>query len=64
MPEKIAKHKPYLGLTDPAVFLRPLIFFTEVVRRHLTMIGLFSILLTALVLVGCALLPPSTTQPL
>jgi polysaccharide biosynthesis transport protein len=58
MPEKIAKHKPYLGLTDPAVFLRPLIFFTEVVRRHLAMIGLFSILLTALVLLGCALLPP------
>jgi succinoglycan biosynthesis transport protein ExoP len=58
MPEKIAKHKPHLGLTDPAVFLRPLIFFTEVVRRHLAVIGRFSILLTALVLLGCALLPP------
>jgi len=58
MPEKIAKHKPYLGLNDPAVFLRPLIFFSEIVRRHLAMIGLFSILLTALVLLGCALLPP------
>jgi len=58
MPEKIAGHKPYLGLTDPAVLLRPLIFFTEIVRMHLAMIGLFSTLLTALVLLGCALLPP------
>jgi polysaccharide biosynthesis transport protein len=58
MSEKIAKHKPYLGVTGPAVFLRPLIFFTEVVRRHLAIIGLFSVLLTALVLLGCALLPP------
>src|SRR5450631_2616445 len=58
MPSKIALQKPYLGLSDPAEFLRPLILYTKIVRQHLAKIGLLSILLTVLVLIGYALLPP------
>jgi len=58
MPSKIALQKPYLGLSDPAEFLCPLVLYTKVVRQHLAKIGLFSILLTVLVVLGCALAQP------
>ena len=58
MPGKIALQKLYLGLGDPAEFLRPLILYTKIARQHLAKIWLLSILLTVLVLIGYALVPP------
>jgi polysaccharide biosynthesis transport protein len=58
MPSKIALQKPYLGLSDPAEFLCTLVLYTKIVRQHLAEIGLFSILPTILVVLGCALAQP------
>ena len=58
MPSKIALQKPYLGLSDPAEFLCRLVLFTKIVRQHLAKIGLCCILLTVLVVLGCALAQP------
>jgi polysaccharide biosynthesis transport protein len=58
MPSRIALQKPYLGLSDPAEFLCPLVLSTKIVRHHLAKIGLFSILPTILVVLGCALAQP------
>jgi succinoglycan biosynthesis transport protein ExoP len=58
MPSRIALQKPYLGLSDPAEFLCPLVLCTKIVRQHLAKIGLFSILPTILVVLGCALAQP------
>ncbi len=58
MPSSIAIRKPHISLSDPAEFQRPLTFYAGIVRQHLTMIALLSIVLTALVVLGCALAPP------
>src|ERR1700722_13897682 len=61
MPGSIAITKPQPRLSDPAESQRPLTFYAEVLRRHAFMIVLLSILFTALVVLACALLPPSST---
>ncbi len=58
MPSSIAIRKPHIGLSDPAEFQRPLTFYAGIVRQHLAMIAVLSIVLTALVVLGCALAPP------
>jgi capsular exopolysaccharide synthesis family protein len=58
MPSSIAIRKPHISLSDPAEFQRPLTFYAGIIRQHLTMIALLSIVLTALVVLGCALAPP------
>jgi polysaccharide biosynthesis transport protein len=44
-------------LTDPAEFQRPLMFYAQIVRRRIVVIGVFSVVLTALVVLLCALAP-------
>ena len=61
MAGSIAITKPQPRLIDPAESQRPLTFYAEVLRRHAFMIILLSILFTALVILACALLPPSST---
>ena len=63
MPDSIAIRKPHPRLSDPAEFQRPLTFYAEIVRRHWEMIAVLSIALTALVVLGCALRPPSMWAP-
>ena len=58
MPSSLAIRKPHVSLSDPAEFQRPLTFYVGIVRQHLTMIALLSIVLTALVVFGCALASP------
>jgi polysaccharide biosynthesis transport protein len=60
MAGSIAITKPQPGLSDPAESQRPLTFYAEVLRHHAFMIVLLSILFTALVVLACALLPPSS----
>src|SRR6201995_3205482 len=48
-------------LSDPADSQRPLIFYAGIVRRRVFAIALLSIVLTALVVLGCYLLPPINT---
>jgi polysaccharide biosynthesis transport protein len=57
MPGFIAVPKPH-RLSDPAESQRPLTFYAGILRRHVFTILLFSIVLTALVVLGCSLLPP------
>jgi polysaccharide biosynthesis transport protein len=61
MAGSIAITKPQPRLIDPAESQRPLTFYAGVLRRHAFMIMLLSILFTALVVLACALLPPSST---
>ncbi len=63
MPSSIAIRKPHTRLSDPAEFQRPLTFYAEIVRQHLAMIAVLSIVLTALVVLGCAWRPPLTSDP-
>jgi polysaccharide biosynthesis transport protein len=58
MPTSITIRKPQLRLSDPAESQRPLTFYTQIVRRHWGTIALVSTLLTALVVLACALAPP------
>ena len=58
MPSSIAIRKPHIRLSDPAEFQRPLTFYAGIVRQHLAIIAVLSIVLTALVVLGCALAPP------
>ena len=46
------------ALPDPALVHRPLTFYTQVLRRHVGMIALFSAALTSLVVIFCAIAPP------
>src|ERR1700722_18562547 len=48
-------------LSDPAESQRPLTFYAGIVRRRVFAIPLLSIVLTALVVLGCSLLPPINT---
>jgi len=48
-------------LSDPAESQRPLTFYAGIVRRRVFAITLLSIVLTALVVLGCSLLPPINT---
>ena len=57
MSDAIATRKPHPRLSDPAEFQRPLTFYAAIVRRHWEMIAVLSIGLTALVALGCALVP-------
>jgi polysaccharide biosynthesis transport protein len=57
MPGFIAITKPN-WLSDPAESQRPLTFYAGILRRHVFTILLLSIVLTALVVLGCSLLPP------
>jgi capsular exopolysaccharide synthesis family protein len=57
MPGFIAVPKPH-RLSDPAESQRPLTFYAGILRRHVFTILLLSIVLTALVVLGCSLLPP------
>jgi capsular exopolysaccharide synthesis family protein len=57
MPGFIAVPKPH-RLSDPAESQRPLTFYGGILRRHVFTILLLSIVLTALVVFGCSLLPP------
>jgi succinoglycan biosynthesis transport protein ExoP len=61
MAGSIAITKPQPRLSDPGESQRPLMFYAEIVRRHGFMIVLLSILLTTLVVLACALLPPVST---
>jgi hypothetical protein len=64
MPSSIAIRKPHIRLSDPAEFQRPLTFYAAIVRQHLAMIAVLSIVLSALVVLGCALMrPPLTSDP-
>jgi polysaccharide biosynthesis transport protein len=58
MPSSIAIRKPHTRLSDPADFQRPLVFYAAIVRQHLAMITVLSIVLTVLVVLACALAPP------
>jgi succinoglycan biosynthesis transport protein ExoP len=58
MPITGALEKPYPGLDDPGEFPRPLFFYANIARLHLVKICFLCIALTALVLLGCALVPP------
>src|ERR1700692_275738 len=58
MAGSIAIPKPHLRLSDPAEAQRPLTFYVRAVRRRWVMIALLSVVLTALVVFVCALLPP------
>ena len=58
MPGSIAIPKPHPRLSDPADSQRPLTFYAGVLRRRGALIALLSIALTAVVVLGCALLPP------
>jgi polysaccharide biosynthesis transport protein len=58
MPTSITIRKPQLRLSDPAESQRPLTFYTQIVRRHWGTIALVSTVLTALVVLACALAPP------
>src|SRR3984957_14330093 len=57
MPGFIAVPKPH-KLHDPGESQRPLTFYAGILRRHVFTILLLSIVLTALVVLGCFLLPP------
>ena len=59
MAGSIAIPKPHLRLSDPAEAQRPLTFYVRAVRRRWVMIALLSVALTALVVLVCAMLPPS-----
>jgi capsular exopolysaccharide synthesis family protein len=50
--------KPHLRLTDPAESQRPLTFYAGILRRRGAIIVLLSVVLTGLVVLACALLPP------
>jgi hypothetical protein len=54
MPGFIAVPKPH-RLSDPAESQRPLTFYAGILRRHVFTILLLSIVLTALVVLGCSL---------
>jgi succinoglycan biosynthesis transport protein ExoP len=58
MPSALALPKPQPRLCDPADTRRPLTFYAQILRRHAALIVLLSTSLTALVVLGCALLPP------
>jgi polysaccharide biosynthesis transport protein len=58
MPDSIAVWKPQPRLSDPAEFQRPLTFYAQIVRRRWGMIAVLSCVLTAVVVLGCALAPP------
>jgi capsular exopolysaccharide synthesis family protein len=58
MAGSIAIPKPHLRLSDPAEAQRPLTYYVRAVRRRWVMIALLSVLLTALVVLVCAMLPP------
>jgi polysaccharide biosynthesis transport protein len=60
MPGFIAVPKPQ-RLSDPAESQRPLTFYAGILRRHVFTITLLSSVLTALVVLGCSLLPPINT---
>jgi polysaccharide biosynthesis transport protein len=57
MPGFIAVPRPH-KLRDPAESQRPLLFYAGILRRHVFSILLLSIVLTALIVLGCFLLPP------
>ena len=61
MSDEHTTRKPQPRLRDPAEFQRPLTFYTSVVARQWVSIALCSAALTALVVIGCALLPPVHT---
>ncbi|MEA2257562.1 MAG: polysaccharide biosynthesis transport protein, partial [Acidobacteriaceae bacterium] len=58
MAGSIAIPKPHLRLSDPAEAQRPLTYYVRAVRRRWVMIALVSVVLTALVVLVCAMLPP------
>jgi capsular exopolysaccharide synthesis family protein len=58
MAGSIAIPKPHLRLSDPAEAQRPLTFYVRAVRRRWVMIASLSVVLTALVVLVCAMLPP------
>src|SRR6201996_4439300 len=58
MAGSIAIPKPHPRLSDPAEAQRPLTFYVRAVRRRWVMIASLSVVLTALVVFVCALLPP------
>jgi capsular exopolysaccharide synthesis family protein len=60
MPGFLAVPKPQ-RLSDPAESQRPLTFYAGILRRHGFTITFLSIVLTALVVLGCSLLPPMST---
>jgi polysaccharide biosynthesis transport protein len=60
MPGFIAVPKPH-RLSDPAESQRPLTFYAGILRRRVFTIVLLSMVLTALVVFGCSLLPPINT---
>jgi polysaccharide biosynthesis transport protein len=60
MPGFLAVPKPH-RLSDPAESQRPLTFYAGILRRHFLTITLLSIVLTALVVLGCSLLPAIST---
>ena len=60
MPGFLAVPKPH-RLSDPAESQRPLTFYAGILRRHVFTIALLSMVLTALVVLGCSLLPAINT---
>jgi polysaccharide biosynthesis transport protein len=60
MPGFIAVPKPH-RLSDPAESQRPLTFYAGILRRHVFTILFLSMVLTALVVLGCSFLPPIHT---
>ena len=58
MPDSITIWKPHPRLSDPAEFQRPITFYTQIVRRHWGRIALLATVLSAAVVVVCALAPP------
>jgi polysaccharide biosynthesis transport protein len=60
MPGFLAVPKPH-RLSDPAESQRPLTFYAAILHRHVFTIMLLSIVLTALVVLGCSLLPSIST---
>lgn len=62
MPGFLAVPKPH-RLSDPAESQRPLTFYVGILRRHVFAITLLSLVLTALVVLGCSLYPPLVRAP-
>jgi succinoglycan biosynthesis transport protein ExoP len=60
VPGFLAVPKPH-RLSDPAESQRPLTFYAGILRRHGFTIALLSMVLTALVVLGCSLLPAVST---
>jgi polysaccharide biosynthesis transport protein len=60
MPAFLAVPKPH-RLSDPAESQRPLTFYAGILRRRVFTILFLSIVLTALAVLGCSLLPPIHT---